>query len=71
MIRCPVYSSCGPEGDEPKFCVLMRLSPPKAESCRLRKASDGSRDFFGSEDGGDSRPNFEGTDAATGPCRAM
>ena len=68
MVRWPKLSSPDPRGDDPKFAILER---PKAESCRFRRASVGKADFLGKEDGGDSRPNFEGTDAATGPCLAM
>ena len=68
MIRWLNPSSPEPNGEDPKFDALAR---PKAESCRLRMASEGKAVFFGNDDGGDSRPNFDGTEAATGPCLAM
>lgn len=42
-------------------------SSPNAEACRDLRARDSGP---GSDIGGDSMPNFEGTDAAIGPCRA-
>lgn len=68
MIRWPNPSSPDPNGDDPKLGPLVR---PNAESCRLRSASEGKVAFLGSDDGGDSRPNLDGTEAATGPCLAM
>ena len=69
--RWPRPSSPDPRGDEPRVGgARPRDSLPKAESWRVRRASEGRAAFFGSEEGGESRPNFDGTDAATGPCRA-
>ena len=71
MIRWPDNSSPDPNGDDPKFELLVQNSRPNAESCKLRSASEGKAAFFGSDAGGDSRPNFDGTEAATGPCLAI
>jgi len=71
ITRWPRPSSPDPRGDEPKVDgARPRDSLPNAESCRVRRASEGKATFLGSEEGGESSPNFEGTDAATGPCRA-
>lgn len=59
------------------FCVVatrwecMGFSCGKTDLCRSRSASDGNAVFFGNDEGGDSRPNLDGIDAATGPCLAM
>ena len=72
IIRCPKPSSPDPSGDEPRSGPrAARESLPYTELCRFRTASVGRAAFFGKEDGGESRPNLEGTDAATGPCLAM
>ncbi len=71
IVRCPKPSSPDPRGDEPRSGSLIRASLPKAELCKFRTASVGMVVFAGNELGGDSRPNLEGTDAATAPCLAM
>lgn len=71
IIRWPSPSSPEPKGDDPRFGALVQDSRPKAESCKLRSASEGIPAFFGDDEGGDSRPNLVGIDAATGPCLAM
>lgn len=71
MILWPKPSSPDPNGDDPRSGPLVRVSLPKAELCRLRTASVGMANFAGNELGGDSSPNFDGTDAATAPCLAI
>ncbi len=61
--RWPRPSSPEPRGDEPRLGgARPRVSLPKAESWRFRRASEGRAVFFDSEEGGESRPNFEGTE---------
>ncbi len=71
IIRWPKPSSPDPGGDEPMSRPLVRDSLPYAELCRFLTASVGRAVLTGNEFEGDSRPNLEGTDAATAPCLAI
>jgi hypothetical protein len=71
MILWPKPSSPDPRGEDPKSGPLERASRPYTELCKFRTASVGRVAFLGNDDGGDSRPNLEGTDAATAPCLAI
>ncbi len=65
-----VRGSSGPlGGEEPASTPSMPLSP-KAELCRSLSAVLPSCVLRGSDAGGDSTPNLEGTEAANGPLRA-
>lgn len=56
-------------GDEPASTPSIPLSP-NAELCKSLSAVLPSCDLLGSDDGGDSTPNLDGTEAAKGPFRA-
>jgi hypothetical protein len=70
MTRFPKYSSAGGEAAMP--LNLSRVSSPNAELCKLFNASDVLPSFAAPRDpGGESRPNFAGTEEAMGPFRAI
>jgi hypothetical protein len=73
MVLFPKYSSAGGAGGEDGTPLNLSLvSSPNAELCKLFSASDVLPSFAApTEFGGDSRPNFDGTEEAIGPCLAI
>jgi hypothetical protein len=73
MTLLPKYSSAGGAGGEAAMPLKRsRVSSPKAELCRLFNASEVLPSFAAPSDpGGDSRPNFAGTEEAIGPFLAI
>jgi len=72
MTRVPKDSSPELRGEEPRSGGLERGDWVKGGDWMLRTESMGRAFLWGVEEGGEnSRPNFEGTEAATAPCLAM